>query len=186
MAGMIYLVCYIASVVAANVITASTTPLSVTIGNTLFIVTWGTWFIGATFFLRDAVQVRYGRATAYKAIAVALAFSLVFSIWNGDVFWIVVASALAFGFSEALDTEVFTRYHSTLARRVFVSGVFGGFLDSALFVIVGLSPLTTGFVPWSAVPAAILGQWVVKSLLQALAAGGVRVSARHSVTDAGT
>lgn len=173
---MLYVVLYIASVVAANVITANTAPLQVTVLNTLFIVTWGTWFIGATFFLRDAVQVRYGRATAYQAIGAALLFSLVFSIWNGDVFWIVVASALAFGVSEALDTEIFTRYHSTLARRVLVSGLFGGLLDSALFVVVGLSPLTTGFVPWSAVPAAILGQWVVKSALQAIAAGGVSLA----------
>lgn len=182
---MIYLLLYVLSVVAANVITASTMPLEVTIGNTLFIVTWGTWFIGATFFLRDAVQVRYGRAVAYQAIAVALVFSLVFSIWNGDVFWIVAASALAFGFSEVLDTEIFTRLHSTLAKRVLISGVFGGLLDSALFVIVGLSPLTTGFVPWSAVPAAILGQWIVKSALQALAAGGVHAAARHAISDAG-
>lgn len=178
---MIYLTLYIASVVAANVITANTAPLEVEVLNTLFIVTWGTWFIGFTFFLRDAVQVRYGRATAYKAIGAALLFSVAFSLWNADVLWITAASALAFGFSEALDTEIFTRYRSTLARRVLVSGVFGGFVDSALFVIVGLSPLTTGFVPWSAVPAAILGQWVVKSALQAIAAGGVSVAHRESV-----
>ncbi len=182
---MIYLLLYVASVVVANVITASTTPMQFDIAGTLFIVTWGTWFIGATFFLRDAVQVRYGRRVAYQAIGAALAFSLLFSIWNGDVFWIVAASALAFGFSEALDTEIFTRYRSTLPKRVLVSGVFGGLLDSALFVIVGLSPLTTGFVPWSAVPAAILGQWIVKSALQALAAGGVHVATRHQVADAG-
>ena len=160
---MIYLILYVASVVVANVITASTEPMQFTLFNTLFIVTWGTWFIGATFFLRDAVQVRYGRKVAYEAIGVALLLSLAFSLWNGDVSWIVAASALAFGFSEALDTEIFTRFHSTLAKRVLVSGVFGGLADSALFVIVGLSPLTTGFVPWSAVPAAIFGQWIVKS-----------------------
>ena len=92
-----------------------------------------------------------------------------------------MASAVAFGFGEALDTEIFTRYQATMARRVLISGVLGGLLDTALFVVIGLSPLTTGIIPWSAVWSAIFGVWIVKSALQAMAAGGVVVAARHSV-----
>ena len=62
--GWLYLGLYIVSVVAANVITASTVRLSVMIGNTLSHRHLGTWFIGVTFFMRDAVQVPDGRKVA--------------------------------------------------------------------------------------------------------------------------
>lgn len=175
---MIYVILYIASVVAANVITASTTPLVIGV----FIITWGTWFIGATFFLGDGISVRKGRGVRYAAISAALVLSFVLSLFNGDLFWITVASTSAFLISEVTDTEIFHRWETTLARRVFFSGFVGGFLDSTVFVIVGLSPLTTGIVTWTQVGYAILGQWVVKTVLQAAAAGAVRgIGARRAV-----
>lgn len=60
------------------------------------------------------------------------------------------------------NTEIFTRLRATLARRVLSSGAVGGAVDSTVFVIIGLSPLGAGFIPWTAVPMAILGQFVVK------------------------
>jgi hypothetical protein len=39
-----------------------------------------------------------------------------------------------------------------------------------LFVVLGLSPLTTGFVPWAAIPGAIVGQYIVKTAMQAIGA----------------
>ena len=59
-------------------------------------------------------------------------------------------------------------------KRVFFSGVVAGFLDSAVFVIVGISPLGLGFVPWTLIPYAILGQWVAKVVMQLIVAGGIR------------
>src|SRR5690606_38503332 len=50
--------------------------------------------------------------------------------------------------------------------RVILSGLFGGILDSAVFVIIGLSPIGAGFVPWPAVPFAILGQTIIKFTMQ--------------------
>lgn len=57
-----------------------------------------------------------------------------------------------------------------MAWRVFYSGIVGGFLDSIVFVVVGLSPLGAGFIPWAAVPAAIVGQIIVKTVMQMVGA----------------
>ena len=161
---------YVAAIVAANVITARTLPLA--LGP--FLVPWGTWFIGLTLLLRDFVQLRHGRRVAYAAIAVALLASAASSAVLRDPLAITAASAVSFAFSESLETEVFTRFRSVLALRIAWSGTLGSLADSVLFVTLGLSPLTTGFVPWPLVPAAIAGQYVVKTLL--LAAGAAASS----------
>ncbi|HLY64760.1 MAG TPA: VUT family protein [Chloroflexota bacterium] len=165
------IVAYILAIVAANVITARTLPLAV--GPLL--VPWGTWFIGLTLLLRDFVQLRHGRAFSYGAIAGALVASAITSRQLGDPLAITAASAVSFAFSESLETEVFSRLRAFLAKRIFWSGTFGSLVDSVLFVTLGLSPLTTGFVPWAAVPGAILGQYIVKTAM--VSAGAVASSA---------
>jgi queuosine precursor transporter len=157
---------YLLSIVAANIITAGTAPL--TIGP--FTVPWGTFLIGGTLLLRDFVQLRHGRRTAYLAILVALVLSAVASATLGDPLAITAASAVSFAMSESLETEIFTRFRSSLAGRILLSGTTASLVDSVSFVILGLSPLTTGFVPWAAVPGAIVGQYIVKTAMQALGA----------------
>ena len=88
----------------------------------------------------------------------------------GDTLVIVAASALSFLLAETSDTEIYTRLKLPMAWRVFYSGIVGGLLDSVIFVVVGLSPLGAGFVPWSAVPAAIVGQVLVKIVMQMIGA----------------
>lgn len=165
---------YIAVFAAASIVTAHTVPAD--IGP--FLVTWGTWIIGFTFVLRDLVQLAYGRAVAYACIAAALVVATITSWALGDTLAIVAASALAIGVSETLDTEVFTRLKARIPTRVATSGIVGGTLDSALFVIVGLSPLTSGIVPWELVPNVILGQVLAKGAVQVVSAGLFAASPR--------
>jgi uncharacterized PurR-regulated membrane protein YhhQ (DUF165 family) len=87
---------------------------------------------------------------------------------------IVVASAITFALSETLDTEVYTRLKMSMAGRVFFSGTVGGIVDSAVFVIIGISPIGAGFLSWGAVPLAITGQIIVKVAMQMLGAGVIR------------
>jgi len=157
---------YLAAIVAANVVTASFAPLSIG----ALLVPAGSFLIGATFILRDFVQRAIGRGRTYAAILGALALSAATSYGLGDTLWIVFASAVTFLVSETLDTETYTRLKLPLASRVFFSGLVGGLVDSALFVVVGLSPLGAGFLPWEAVPYAIAGQMLVKTAMQALGA----------------
>ncbi|MBD3921010.1 VUT family protein [Paenibacillus sp. PR3] len=153
---------YLVAIVSANVVTASTVPFQ--FGE--FIIPAGTFIIGATFILRDLVQNYLGRKKTYLLIGVAIVMSAITSSLLGDTLWIVFASVLTFLFSETTDTEIYTRLKLPLAWRVAYSGIVGGFLDSVIFVIVGLSPLGANFLPWDAVVYAILGQIIVKTIIQ--------------------
>ncbi|WP_428908142.1 VUT family protein [Niallia sp. Krafla_26] len=157
---------YLLSIVIANVVTARFAPMHFGI----FIIPMGTIFVGATFIFRDMVQNKYGRSKTYLFIFTALILSALASYLLGDTLMIVAASAVSFLIAETADTEIYSRLKLPIAWRVFYSGIVGGFLDSAVFVIIGLSPLGAGFMPWEAVPAAIVGQVLVKTLLQMIGA----------------
>ncbi|WP_338471178.1 VUT family protein [Niallia sp. XMNu-256] len=157
---------YLLSIVIANVVTARFAPLHFGI----FIVPMGTLFVGATFIFRDLVQNKYGRRKTYLFIFTALVLSALASYLLGDTLMIVAASAVSFVIAETADTEIYSRLKLPMAWRVFYSGIVGGFLDSAVFVIIGLSPLGAGFMPWEAVPAAIAGQVIVKTVIQMMGA----------------
>jgi uncharacterized PurR-regulated membrane protein YhhQ (DUF165 family) len=153
---------YVLSIIVANVITAKFAPLNLG----LVIIPYGTFLIGATFFLRDMVQLKHGRKKTYSIIIVALILSAISSYLLKDTLWIVFASAISFLLSEFSDTEIFTRLKKNLYKRIFYSGLIGGTIDSALFVIVGLSPVGANFLGWELVPYAIIGQVIVKTLMQ--------------------
>ncbi|WP_010283090.1 VUT family protein [Bacillus timonensis] len=157
---------YLLSIILANVITAAFQPL--TLG--VFIVPMGTLLIGATFIFRDFVQNRYGRKLTYLFIVTALLLSALVSYLLGDTLLIVFASAISFLLAETTDTEIYTRLKLPMSWRVFYSGLVGGLLDSAVFVVIGLSPLGANMLPWEAVPAAIIGQVLVKTIIQGIGA----------------
>jgi uncharacterized PurR-regulated membrane protein YhhQ (DUF165 family) len=168
------LVAYVGVFAAASIVTAHTMPAEVG----PFLVTWGTWIIGVTFVLRDAVHLAYGKRTAYLAIAGALVIAAVTSALLGDPLAIVLGSALAIAISESLDTEVFARWRGRLSSRIAISGLIGSVFDSVVFVLVALSPWTTGIVPWDAIPNVIAGQILAKGAVQLIAAAVVRVGGR--------
>lgn len=157
---------YLISIVTANVITAAFAPLQFG----MFIVPMGTLLIGATFIFRDLVQNKYGRTRTYMFIGLALVLSAIVSYILGDTLTIVFASALSFAIAETTDTEIYTRLKLPMSWRVFYSGLVGGLLDSIIFVVIGLSPIGANFLPWEAVPAAILGQIIVKTVIQGIGA----------------
>lgn len=158
---------YLLSIAAANVLTAKCSPISLLGGGLL--IPAGSLLAGATFVLRDLVQVKHGRQMAYHVIFGAFALSWALSIALGDAAFVPVASLLAFMASEIADTEIFSRAKRSFVWRVLVSGIIGGTLDSIIFVLVGLSPLTSGALTWGQVPFAVIGQTAVKAMVQLLA-----------------
>ncbi|MBM7610427.1 uncharacterized PurR-regulated membrane protein YhhQ (DUF165 family) [Lysinibacillus composti] len=168
---------YLLSIVIANVVTAAFAPIQFG----AFIVPMGTLFVGATFIFRDLVQNKYGRGKTYVFIFTALILSAIVSYLLGDTLMIVAASAISFLVAETTDTEIYSRLKLSFAWRVFCSGIVGGLLDSVIFVIIGLSPLGAGFLPWEAVPAAILGQFIVKTIIQMI--GALILSQIHGIKD---
>lgn len=156
------IILYLAAIILANVITAKFAPLQLG----LFIIPYGSFLIGVTFILRDFVQNKYGKKKTYMLIGLALLLSALSSYMLGDTLWIVFASAVSFLVSESFDTEIYSRMRVSFAKRVIFSGTVGGILDSAIFVIIGISPLGAGLVPWDAVWMAILGQVTIKVVMQ--------------------
>ncbi|WP_442593624.1 VUT family protein [Neobacillus sp. D3-1R] len=171
---------YLISIVTANVVTAAFAPLNIG----AFIVPMGTLLIGATFIFRDLVQNKYGRKKTYIFIGLALILSAIVSNILGDTLLIVLASAASFAVAETTDTEIYSRLKLPMAWRVFYSGLVGGLLDSVIFVIIGLSPLGANFLPWEAVPFAIIGQVLVKTIIQGMGAVILNMVNNHSTKNA--
>ncbi|MFF5397049.1 VUT family protein [Peribacillus butanolivorans] len=163
---MFRIILYLVSIVTANVVTAAFAPLQLGV----FIIPMGTLLIGGTFIFRDLVQNKFGRAKTYVCIVTALILSACVSFLLGDTLLIVFASALSFVVAETADTEIYTRLKLPMSWRVFYSGIVGGFFDSVIFVVIGLSPLGANVLPWEAVPAAIFGQIIVKTVIQSIGA----------------
>jgi queuosine precursor transporter len=163
---MLRVLLYLVSIITANVVTAAFAPLHFG----MFIIPMGTLLIGGTFIFRDLVQNKFGRAKTYICIVTALIISACVSFLLGDTLLIVFASALSFMVAETADTEIYTRLKLPMSWRVFYSGIVGGFFDSVIFVVIGLSPLGANILPWEAVPAAIIGQIIVKTIIQSIGA----------------
>lgn len=168
---------YLFTILAANVITAAYHPLA--LGP--FLIPMGTFFIGASFIIRDVVQNQYGRKWAYFAITIALLLSAIVSKSLGDTLAITFASAISFAISETTDTELYTRFKLPIIPRVFTSGTVSSFLDSTIFVIIGLSPIGANFVPWAMIPYAILGQFLGKTVMQALGTAAFTILCKKQV-----
>ncbi|PFP29381.1 hypothetical protein COJ96_10785 [Bacillus sp. AFS073361] len=156
---------YLVSIIAANVITAKFAPI--VLGD--MIVPCGSFLIGATFVFRDFTQNQIGKSNTYKVIALALFLSGVTSYFLGDGLYIAFASLIAFLLSETSDTEMYSRLKMKMEYKVLYSGIVGGALDSVVFVVVGLSPIGLNVLSWNQVILAIIGQMVVKTVMQFIA-----------------
>lgn len=160
---------YLLIIAVSNILTAKYSPLVFCEG--LMIVPVGSVFVGVTFVLRDFVQMKHGKRKTYSTIFAAIILSAGMSLALGDTAHIAAASAVSFFASEAADTEIFSRLKKSLAARLAVSGIIGGIIDSALFVVIGLSPVGANMLQWSQVPYAVIGQTVSKTVVQFIAAG---------------
>jgi uncharacterized PurR-regulated membrane protein YhhQ (DUF165 family) len=153
---------YLFVILLSNVLTAKFKPIQLND----FIIPLGTFFIGFNFVLRDYVQNIIGKNKIYIIIFTAMFLSALTSIFLGDTLWIVSASIVTFLFSESSDTEIYSRLKFNKNYKILISGIISGIIDSALFVIIGLSPIGANFIPWENISNAILSQIVVKILIQ--------------------
>lgn len=158
------LVVYIAIITIANVITSMFQPLILC--NGYLVIPLGTFLVGITFFIRDLIQLRVGRSKVYQLVAIATLLSGLVNLTLDNSLSVTLASVVSFFVSEAIDTEVFTRVKGSVTKRIVVSGVFGGTLDSMVFILLGLSPIGSNVLTWNVVPFAIIGQTFVKSFMQ--------------------
>lgn len=152
------LAAYVATIVAANWMTSTLGLVPIGFG---LVVTAGTFAAGFALIARDWVQEANRRPVAVLAVLAGAAISAVTS--NPAI---AVASGVAFLVSELVDLGVFTPIREkSLALAVVVSSVVAAPIDTVLFLWLAGFPVT-----WQA----IAGQFIVKTALALVVAGGIR------------
>ena len=159
---------FLAVILAANYVTSRYGMIPVGFG---LAATAGTYFAGATFVLRDAVQDAAGRRWVVALILTGAALSFAISAP-----FIALASAVAFLLSESVDFAIY----QPLRRRGYVraavaSNVAGSFVDTVAFLGIA------GFPIWPALPGQMVGKLAVTVVVVALVAA---IRARRMVVAA--
>lgn len=118
---------FVASVVAANIVTSNWGLVAAGFG---LLVPAGTYCAGLALSLRDAVHRWAGVRWVWAAIAVGTALSYLMADAR-----IAIASGVAFAVSEALDLFVYTSLRERGWRRALVaSNIVGAVADTLLFL----------------------------------------------------
>lgn len=161
LARLAAVVAYIATIVAANWLTARYGLVPVGFG---LLATAGTYAAGLAFVARDLVQDVAGRAGAVAAIGAGFAIS-----WYLSTPQLAIASALAFLVSELADMAVYTPLRRRgYVRAAITSNLVGTVVDTLLFLWLA------GF---GLVPLLVTGQLVGKTWMT-VAAVAVVLAAR--------
>ena len=154
---MLFSALYILLIILANVFVAQFPPIALPLG---LMVPAGVFFFAPIFTLRDRIQVERGVKWIYGLILISAVVSWLagWALGSPLLARVSIASVLAFVFSEALDTLVFTVFKRSFTQRALVSNLFSSFVDSFLFISIAFGML------WPF----ILGQWVVKMIIAAI------------------
>jgi queuosine precursor transporter len=157
-------VTFVALVVASNWLTAE-------YGLIGGLVTAGTFTAGLVLAARDAVRETAGMWAALGCVAAGATLSVFMSSPA-----LALASGLAFGLSEIVDTAVYEPLRSKGKTRALAwSNLVGSVVDSVLFLTIA------GFPLWPAVAGQVAVKWAVCVVLPLLAIGGVRAVLRNRV-----
>lgn len=166
MTRILTVVAYLASIVAANWLTAHYGLVPVGFG---LAATAGTYAAGLAFVARDAVQDTAGRVAVLAAIVAGALLS-----WLVSTPQLAIASGAAFGLSEVADMAIYTplRHHGYL-RAALASNLVGAAVDTVAFLWLAGFGLTA---------AVFAGQMVGKAWVTAATVGLVlAVRSRHAL-----
>jgi uncharacterized PurR-regulated membrane protein YhhQ (DUF165 family) len=148
-------VIFLGCILAANVVTTHLGMVPVGFG---LIATAGTYFAGATFILRDALQDVAGKRWTLAVIAAGAALSFFVSAP-----FIALASAVAFGLSELADLAVYTPLRKRgYIRAALASNIVGALIDTVVFLWIA------GFPIMQALPGQMVGKLLVTAAAVAL------------------
>ena len=157
---------YVATIVAANVMTAHLGLVGVGFG---LKVTAGTFAAGFALVARDFVHRYGGTWWALAGVAVGIAISAVLASPA-----LALASAVAFGAAELVDLVVYQRlaFRNGFVPAVIASNVVSAPIDTVLFLAIAGFPVT-----WQAV----LGQFLAKLVWATLVPLALYVVASRAV-----
>lgn len=151
--GILAVTAFVGATALANYMTSRLGMMDLPFG---MLVTAGTFAAGAVLILRDAVSETLGRSAVIVGILAGAGAS-----WLTSPTMLAFASAVAFLLSELLDWAIYSPMRRRgWARAVALSTLVAAPIDTALFLWIAGFPVTT---------EAIIGQWVVKLAMAALA-----------------
>ena len=154
--GFVALVCYIAGVVAANILTAHLGLVSMGFG---LVATAGTYSIGGAYLFRDLIQRWLGREWIWGAMLAGAGLSYWLSTPN-----LAIASGATFLCAETMAYVVFAPLQRRgLLRAVFFANAVAVVADTFIFLWLAGFPLTL-----QVIEGQLLGKWYVTAAVMAL------------------
>lgn len=122
------------------------------------------WVMGFSFLLITLIAEKYGNKVASKMIWILLAITSIICFILGYSQMLVLASGVAFVLGQFA-----TKLLYKITRHPLLSSMTGSFVDAIIWILLGLSPIGIGSVPWSMFVYAVLGQILVQFIMQFLA-----------------
>lgn len=122
------------------------------------------WVMGFTFLLITIIAERYGDKVASKMIWILLALTSIICFILGYSQMLVLASGVAF-----VAGQFATKSLYNLTRNSLTSSMTGSMIDAIIWILLGLSPIGIGSVPWDMFIFAVAGQVLVQFIMQWLA-----------------
>lgn len=122
------------------------------------------WVMGFSFLLITIISDYSGSSVASKMIWIMLAMTSGICFILGYSQMLVLASGVAFVLGQFA-----TKLLYKITRHPLLSSMAGSFIDAIIWILLGLSPIGIGSVPWSMFVYAVLGQILVQFIMQFLA-----------------
>lgn len=155
-----YAILYFTAGILATLVTVWFKPLDLGI----IAIPPSSWVMGFTFLLISLITEKYGTKVASKMIWILLALTSIICFWLGYSQMLVIASGVAF-----VTGQFATKFLYSLTDNSLTSSMTGSMIDAIIWILLGLSPIGIGSVPWSMFIFAVVGQVVVQFIMQWLA-----------------
>lgn len=122
------------------------------------------WVIGFSFLLITLIAEKYGNQVASKMIWILLALTSIICFILGYSQMLVLASGVAF-----VAGQFATKSLYNFTKHSLISSMIGSMIDAIIWILLGLSPIGIGSVPWDMFIFAVAGQVIIQFIMQWLA-----------------
>lgn len=155
-----YAILYFIAGILATLVTVWFKPLDLG----LIAIPPSSWVMGFTFLLITLIAEKYGDKVASKMIWILLALTSIICFLLGYSQMLVIASGVAF-----VAGQFATKFLYSIADNSLTSSMTGSMIDAIIWILLGLSPIGIGSVPWDMFIFAVVGQVLVQFIMQWLA-----------------
>ena len=155
-----YAILYFIVGILATLVTVRFKPLDLGI----IAIPPSSWVMGFTFLLITLIAEKYGNQVASKMIWILLVLTSIICFILGYSQMLVLASGVAF-----VAGQFATKFIYNITKHSLLSSMVGSLIDAIIWILLGLSPIGIGSVPWSMFIYAVAGQILIQFIMQFLA-----------------